>query len=163
MAQRTGRNSLRTASSTCGIRGVDFRTQGCAEHALLDARAPRLHELCEDWSHFPLLHRTAVTWHRSHGKTDAGLTAICVTATRLLASGTLCGTEDFWFADLKASVPRIEHRFERRHAVRPAAGARDDFAGYGSDFRARAECGTRLHCLHREAVQAQRPRRHLPL
>src|SRR5438876_12197248 len=163
MAQRTGRSPLRTASSTCRIRGVDFRTKRCAEHALFDARTPHLYRLCEDWSDFPLLLRTAVIWHRSHGNTDAGLTAICVTATRLLASATLCGTEDFWFADRKASVPRIEHRFERRHAAGPAAGARDDFAGYGSDFLARAECGTRLHCLHREAVQAQRPRRHLPL
>src|SRR5438046_6560896 len=153
MAQRTGRNSLRTASSTCGIRCVYFRTQGCSEHALLDARAPRLHELCEDWSHFPLLHRTAVTWHRSHGKTDAGLTTICVAATRLLASGTLCGTEDFWFADRKASIPHIQRRFEHSHSVRPAAGARGGFAGKCSGLRARAKCDARLYCLHRETVR----------
>src|SRR5438093_2184271 len=162
MAQRTGRNSLRTASSTCGIRGVDFRTQGCAEHALLDDRSPLLYPLCEDWAEFPLLLRTAVIWHRSHGKTDAGLTAICVTATRLLASGTLCGTEDFWFADRKASVPRIEHRFERRHAAGPA-GESDDVVRYDSDFRARAECSTRLRRLHRENVQSDWACRHLSL
>src|SRR5437667_1226169 len=163
MAQRAGRSPLRTASSTCRIRSVDFRTKRCAEHALLDARTPHLYRLCEDWPEFPLLLRTAVIWHRSHGKTDAGLTAICVTATRLLASATLCGTEYLWVADRKASVPRIQHRFERSHAIRPAARARDDFAGYGSDFRARAECGTRLRRLHRENVQPDWACRYLSL
>src|SRR5437773_4128155 len=162
MAQRTGRSPLRTASSTCRIRSVDFRTKRCAEHALLDARTGHLYRLCEDWSDFPLLLRTAVIWHRSHGKTDAGLTAICVTTTRLLASGTLCGTEDFWFAYRKASIPRIQHCFERRHAAGPA-GESDDVVGYASGFRALGKCSTRLHCLHRENVQSDWACRHLSL
>src|SRR5437667_772266 len=163
MAQRTGRSPLRTASSTCRIRGLDFRTKRCAEHALLDARTGHLYRLCEDWSDFPLLLRTAVIWHRSHGKTDAGLTTICVAATRLLASGTLCGTEDFWFADRKASIPRIERRFEHSHSVRPAAGARGGFAGKCSGLRARAKCDARLYCLHRETVQSDWACHLLPL
>src|SRR5438552_17855634 len=162
MAQRAGRSPLRTASSTCRIRSVDFRTKRCAEHALLDARTPRLYRLCEDWSEFPLLLRTAVIWHRSHGKTDAGLTTICVAATRLLAPAALCGTEDFWFADRKASIPRIEHRFERRHAAGPA-GESDACAGYGSDFPALGKCSTRLRRLHRENVQPDWACRHLSL
>src|SRR5438552_4059094 len=162
MARRAGCSPLRTASSACGIGSVDFRTKGCAEHALLDARTPHLYRLCEDWPEFPLLLRTAVIWHRSHGKTDAGLTAICVTATRLLASGTLCGTEDFWVADRKASVPRIEHRFERRHAAGPA-GESDDVVRYDSDFPALGKCSTRLRRLHRENVQSDWACRHLSL
>src|SRR5207247_3259392 len=106
--------------------------------------------LCEDRSNFQLPLRAAVIRHRSHGKTDAGLTAIRFAATRLLASGTLCGTEDFSSLDRKASIPRIQHRFERSHAVRPAAGASDGFAGYGSDFGAGGKCGARLRCLTRE-------------
>ena len=95
MARRTGCSPLRTASSACGIRSVDFGTKGCAEHALLDARTRHLYELCEDWSRFQLLHRTAVIRHRPHGKTDAGVTAMRVAATRLLAPTALCGTQDF--------------------------------------------------------------------
>src|SRR4029450_12779039 len=95
MARRTGCSPLRAASSACGIRSVDYRTKGYAEHAVLDARTPRLHGLREDWSRFPLLHRTAVIRHRPHGKTDAGVTAMRVAATRLLAPPALCRTGDF--------------------------------------------------------------------
>ena len=99
MAQRTGRSPLRTAPFACRIRSLDFRTKGCAKHALLDARTNGLYALRQDWSHFPLPHSTVVIWHRSHGKTDAGFAAICIAATRLLASAALCGTQDFSSVD----------------------------------------------------------------
>src|SRR5947199_2258272 len=99
MAQRTGRSPLRTAPFACRIRSLDFRTKGCAEHVVLDARTRHLYRLCEDRSDLPLPLRAAVIWDRSHGKTDAGVSAICIAATRLLASAALCGTQDFSSVD----------------------------------------------------------------
>src|SRR5438067_2325882 len=99
MARRTSCGPFRTASSARRIRSVDFRTQGCAEHTFLDAHTAGLYRLCEDWPHFPLLDRTALIQHRSHGKTDAGITASCIAAARLLAPGTLCGREDLLSVD----------------------------------------------------------------
>src|SRR5262249_34908975 len=99
MAGRIGCGSFRAASSACRIGSVDCRTQGCAEHAFLDAGPLGLYRLCEDRPDFPLLVRPAVIWDRSHGKTDAGIAAVCVAATRLLASGTFCETADPFSVD----------------------------------------------------------------
>src|SRR5262249_14065581 len=99
MAGRSGRGPLRTPSSACRIGSVDRRTQGRVEHTFLDAGTPRLYRLCEDWPDLPLPLRIALICHRSHGKTDAGITAICVAAIRLLALGTFCGTEHSFSGD----------------------------------------------------------------